>query len=421
MQKSKDLFEKNLKEKTQSSASEIETLKQQLEEANSKLKTSQTKIDDMKTQLNELENERVNHQKLIKEYSKLEQRFEKVRSELLRHTKHNGNAASQPNSDLESLLEELELDSKQDSLNIRFSESNTSQVSNETQHAVNNFEANKLLYMTANGSEMDVSLISRLNRRISLLQLSNCLNVNASDHDNNNNTDLTSEQINCVSLERLQQEKDYELIKSQELELENQKLREDLNRLRDLVEENQSVEKETLINKEMMDQFDALNEEVKRRREECIQLKSLLVNIHRSNRHDTSLEILNGDTDISSIVSNLNYEGNESELRYNSQKILNRVLENQMNDLKKKNEVEKKQLQKEMAKLIEENERQYNILSKSLTPEKLVEEAYKNEVFKLAETNLELIEKNEKCNEEIKKYKKMLKIYIKRSRTSKLI
>lgn len=269
--------------------------------------------------------------------------------------------------------------------------------------------------MTANGSEMDVSLISRLNRRISLLQMGNSLNVN-NEHDNNNNANDQSDQ--SLSIERLQQEKDYELIKSQELELENQKLREDLNRLRDLVEENQSMDKESLINKEMMDQFDALNEEVKRRREECIQLKSLLVNVHRASKpmHENSID-MNGETDLNSVVSNLNYEGNESELRYNSQKILNRVLENQMNDMKKKHEQEKKLIQKEMNKLIEENDRQYGILAKNLTPEKLVEETYKNEIFKLAGTNQELSEKNDRCNEEIKKYKKMLKIYIKRSKT----
>lgn len=377
----------------------------------------------MKNQLNELENERANHQKLIQEYGKLEQRFEKVRNELLKYSKSNQQNLqhssttlfTQPASDLESLIEELEQDTKQpESLNIRYSVSNTSTLSTDTQNAVNNFESNKLLYMTTNGSEMDVSLISRLNRRISLLQLGNSLNIN-NEHDNNNNTDLNGD--HCIPIERLQQEKDYELIKSQEIELENQKLREDLNRLRDLVEENQSLDKDSLISKEMMDQFDALNEEVKRRREECIHLKSLLVNVHKANK-PYSENSIDADQDINSIVSNLNYEGNESELRYNSQKILNRVLENQMNELKKKHENEKKSIQKEMNKLIEENERQYNILMKNLTPEKMVEEAYKNEIIKLAETNLELSEKNERSNEEIKKYKKMLKVYIKRSKTS---
>ena len=98
--------------------------------------------------------------------------------------------------------------------------------------------------------------------------------------------------------------------------------------------------------------------------------------------------MINGETDISSVVSNLNYEGNESELRYNSQKILNRVLENQMNEMKKKHDNEKKLIQVEMKKLIEENERQNNILLRNLAPEKLVEEAYKNEIIKMAETNL---------------------------------
>jgi len=363
----------------------------------------------MKHQLNELENERANHQKLIKEFSKLEQRFDKVRNELLKHSKSNQtngmNSVSisqqqqsqQPvqisvsapvptpaPSDLESLIEELEQEKLSESTSVRFSASSNISTNSSSNNDVqnNNVESNKLLYMTVNGSEMDVSLISKLNRRISLLQLGNNLNL-TNEHDNNNNT-------SDLSIERLEQEKDYELIKSQELELENQKLREDLTRLRDLVEENQSVDnKDSLINKEMIDQFDALNEEVKRRREECIELKSLLVNIHKANKPmNNSLDMINGETDINSVVSNLNYEGNESELRYNSQKILNRVLENQMNEMKKKHENEKKLIQIEMKKLIEENERQNNILIRNLSPEKLVEEAYKNEIVKMAETNL---------------------------------
>ena len=84
-----------------------------------------------------------------------------------------------------------------------------------------------------------------------------------------------------ISTKRLQQEKDYELIKSQEFELENQKLREDLNRIRDLCADNQIGNTDSKISEEMMNQFDALSEECQRRRDECIQLKSLLVSRHK--------------------------------------------------------------------------------------------------------------------------------------------
>lgn len=108
--------------------------------------------------------------------------------------------------------------------------------------------------MTSNGSEMDISLISKLQRRIAALELEkkslrmassssssatttttsklSLSSAAAHHHDNNNNQQPLLEDEGGLSLvERLQQDKDYELIKAQELELENQKLREDLNRL----------------------------------------------------------------------------------------------------------------------------------------------------------------------------------------------
>ena len=123
--------------------------------------------------------------------------------------------------------------------------------------------------MTSNGSEMDLSLISKLQRRIAALELEkkaaamnnggavspNSISSNSTTtsskmslasnpaattgtaggaHDNNNNHALVvvgHADVDGVSLiERLQQDKDYELIKAQELELENQKLRDDLTR-----------------------------------------------------------------------------------------------------------------------------------------------------------------------------------------------
>lgn len=164
----------------------------------------------------------------------------------------------QHTSELESLIEELEHDKP----------TSISQLEMISQ-GVANFEANKLLYMTSNGSEMDLSLISKLQRRIAALELEkkaaamnnggavspNSISSNSTTtsskmslasnpaattgtaggaHDNNNNHALVvvgHADVDGVSLiERLQQDKDYELIKAQELELENQKLRDDLTR-----------------------------------------------------------------------------------------------------------------------------------------------------------------------------------------------
>ena len=412
--KTKNQIEKSLKDVGSKSGAEITTLQAQLDEALQKNKTLQFKIDEMKSQLAELENERANHQKLIKEYSKLEQRFEKVRTELLKYSKNQqmqqqqqqssnnlvpGSMSAstvsfpgQHTSELESLIEELEQDTK---LKIN----TTSSTANEITNGVANFEANKLLYMTANGAEMDVSLISKLNRRIAALELerkdflrsgTSKANLLSNEQDNNNNINDLNELNNSpnVVIEKLQQEKDYEMIKSQEMELENQKLREDLSRLRDLTFDNQNGKSDTIINKEMMSQFDALNEEVQRRREECVQLKTLLVAKHRAtkqlNGSDKSSENEAELADINSI----NTDGNEFEVGYNTQKYLNRILENQMNEMKRNHENEKLAVQKELKQLKDENERQHNLLMQNLSPESLAEATYKNEIMKLADSNL---------------------------------
>ena len=268
----------------------------------------------------------------------------------------------------------------------------------ELNKRVATFEANKELYMTSNGSEMDVSLISKLNRRIASLEMENRQFSHGGqagraanggplvEQDNNNNINDLSE---AEKFERMQQEKDYEMIKSQELEFENQKLKEDLTRLRDFVSENQQTGgmSESIINKEMINQFDALNEEVQRRRDECIQLKSLLIAKHRASFHsgDNHLDPNKEDADD---INSLNTDGNEFEVGYNTQKILNRILENQMFEMKRSSETEKASLQKELKQLRDENERQQNLLLQNLSPESLAEATYKNEIVKLADNNL---------------------------------
>ncbi len=186
---------------------------------------------------------------------------------------------------------------------------------------------------------------------------------------------------------RLQQEKDYELIKSQEYELENQKLREDLSRLRDLCADNQIGQNtDSLISSEMMSQFDALNEECQRRREECIQLKSILVSRHKMhNGNDQCSDSGSDTTDINAMVTD---GSNEFEIGYNTQKVLNRILENQNVEMKREYEGERKRAAAELERLRQENERQQEILMQSLTPESLAEATFKNEIVKLTENNL---------------------------------
>jgi len=137
----------------------------------------------------------------------------------------------------------------------------------------------------------------------------------------------------------------------------------------------------------MMNQFDALNEECQRRREECIQLKSILVSRHKMQNGDHCSD--SGSTcetaDINTMVTDGN---NEFEIGYNTQKVLNRILENQNLEMKREYELERKKIEAELQRVRNENERQQEILMQNLTPESLAEATFKNEIVKLTENNL---------------------------------
>lgn len=192
--KLKSQQEKDLKDKNNKADSELELLKAQLAEALENSMHLKTQNDELKAQLNDIETERANHQKLIKEFGKLEQRFEKVQGELLKHNK-SASQIGQPGSmttsisslkqdgtELESLMEEIDIKS---GANV--------------QH---NVDKNKL----ANGSDTDLGLMGKLQKRINQLETerkdllrSGCVAVaptGRNDHDNNNNNkDYVSEKI----------------------------------------------------------------------------------------------------------------------------------------------------------------------------------------------------------------------------------
>jgi len=79
---------------------------------------------------------------------------------------------------------------------------------------------------------------------------------------------------------------------------------------------------------------------------------------------------------------------NEFEIGYNTQKVLNRILENQNVEMKREYEGERRRAAAELERLRQENERQQEILMQSLTPESLAEATFKNEIVKLTENNL---------------------------------
>lgn len=200
----------------------------------------------------ELQSERANHQKLINEHRKLESRFDKARSDLLKYRNMHLNASSSnesaataastsinvDNALLESLIEELDLDS------IRDKSGESKETNGTTTTSVRTPTSSSAPQLKVTSATPEVKI--------------------ATDDEENE--------------KQGQYERDYDIIKSQELELENHRLRDDLNRLRKLYDDNEG---DGAINHEIKCQFNALNEELQRRRDECIQLKTILVNQSR--------------------------------------------------------------------------------------------------------------------------------------------
>ena len=75
-----------------------------------------------------------------------------------------------------------------------------------------------------------------------------------------------------------------DLLKLQELEIENVKLREDMSKLRKSIAEGSDNDNEAV--REMADQYEVVQEELDRVKAECLQLRAVLANVQLSGEHD---------------------------------------------------------------------------------------------------------------------------------------
>ncbi|CAK9812577.1 Unconventional myosin-Va [Anthophora plagiata] len=189
----------------------------------------------------------------------------------------------------------------------------------------------------------------------------------------------------------------------QELEMENAQLKKDLGTLR------KSVSSAGLAGAQqnLMGQFDALQEELERRREECIQLHSVLAD---NTRRMKSLGSNYGrDVDI------INEDG-ELVLAFETQKKINRQLEDELQMKEKGWRTQRDEWRSEIDRLQEEIEKQQKLLSVNLSksPQTQTEAYMQHEIARLTSENLELQEKYDKIAEECRKFKRQCRILAKR-------
>ncbi|XP_014489447.1 PREDICTED: unconventional myosin-Va isoform X2 [Dinoponera quadriceps] len=190
--------------------------------------------------------------------------------------------------------------------------------------------------------------------------------------------------------------------KLQELEMENAQLKKNLTSLRKTVSAGPASAQQNL-----MTQFEALQEELERRREECIQLHSVLAD---HTRRMKSLGANYGrDVDI------INEDG-ELVLAFEAQKKINRQLEDELQAKEKGWRSQRDKWRNEIDRLQEEIERQQKLLSINLSksPQTQTELYMQHEIARLTSENLDLQEKYDRVAEECRRYKKQCRILAKR-------
>jgi len=163
-----------------------------------------------------------------------------------------------------------------------------------------------------------------------------------------------------------------DVFRLQEIEMENEKLREDMSALKRAISDKDS----TGVTRELSRQTEALTEELVRRREECIQLRCVLATQTQHLEYANEGELIN--------------EDGELVMALESQKKINRQLEEEMQRVRKRSETQEAQWRVEEDRLREENTQQQRILALGLSdsPQTQTEAYMQHEIRRLTSENL---------------------------------
>ncbi|XP_069043010.1 unconventional myosin-Vb isoform X1 [Lepisosteus oculatus] len=408
-------------------------LKEEKEEMNQKiLRQSKnnadqvTSVSQKETHLqSELEEERRRYQNLVKEYSRLEQRYENLQDEVSLAKFHPGHRRNPSNQS------SLESDSNYPSIS-------TSEVG-DTDDAIQQVED-----MGLEKAAMDMSLFMKLQKRVRELEqerrrlqadmekMEELVKRKGNEHKSTADQD---EDRNADSA--------YNSLKRQELESENKKLKNDLNELRKAIAEratqnNSSNELQESYNL-LLNQLKAANEELEVRKEEVLILRTQIVssaqqkepdkriepstmpewnNSNKNMNRDEAIQAYHGMCESKNKAQDWGYlnEDGELGLAYQGLKQVARLLEGQLQTQSRQHEDELVALRTQIEVLKDDIERKQELLSQtlSLSPEAQVEFSIQQEITRLTNENLDLKELLEKLEKNEKKLKKQLRIYMKK-------
>ncbi|XP_070277241.1 unconventional myosin-Vb isoform X1 [Myotis yumanensis] len=375
----------------------------------------------------ELEEERSRYQNLVKEYSRLEQRYDNLRDEMtiIKQTPgHKRNPSNQSS---------LESDSNYPSIS-------TSEVG-DTEDALQQVEEIGL-----EKAALDMTVFLKLQKRVrELEQERRKLQAQLERREQQDGRKVQAEPPkNDIDLD---QDTDlaYNTLKRQELESENKKLKNDLNELRKAVADQATRNNAAPGSPDgyglLLNQLRLANEELEVRKEEVLILRTQIVSADQrrlagrsgepninartswpnSEKHvdqEDAIEAYHGVCQTNSKTEDWGYlnEDGELGLAYQGLKQVARLLEAQLQAQSRAHEEEVECLQAQVEALKEEMDRQQQTFSQTLllSPEAQVEFGVQQEMSRLTNENLDLKELVEKLEKNEKKLKKQLKIHMKR-------
>ncbi|XP_044537539.1 unconventional myosin-Vb [Gracilinanus agilis] len=375
----------------------------------------------------DLEEERSRYQNLVKEYSRLEQRYDNLRDEMtiIKQTPgHRRNPSNQSS---------LESDSNYPSVS-------TSEIG-DTEDAIQQVEE-----MGLEKAAMDMSVFLKLQKRVrELEQERKKLQTQLEKKEQQENKKVqVVESKNGIDAD---QDADlaYNSLKRQELESENKKLKNELNELRKAVadhatqnDSNHEVQDSYAL---LLNQLKSANEELEVRKEEVLILRTQIVSADQrkhagksmepninartswpnSEKHvdqEDAIEAYHGVCQTNSKTEDWGYlnEDGELGLAYQGLKQVARLLEAQLQAQSREHEEEMESLKSQIETLKDEMDKQQQTFCQTLllSPEAQVEFGVQQEISRLTNENLDLKELVEKLEKNEKKLKKQLKIYMKK-------
>jgi len=375
-----DEIVESLKQKLQDSEEENQAKGHEI--ATEQLRNTENERDTLK---NENDQERIAYQKLLKAYNKLEAQYENSQDELNALKNPHGSETFDSMSFASmSITEENE---------SAYGGSQTGTLSSV--RSMTQVPENTATNFDNDDDKIDVGLTVRLQHKLKETQLAK------------EKLEKRLEQLELRGENEIPDNdpgrKNMDALKINELEIENGRQREDLKRLRDCIANNNNTTDQM---KEMSDQFETLQEELDRRREECVQLRTVLANVSLSDNEPLSSFSKTGELP----------EAEELMAAYETQKVVIAQLQEQIYDEKMRNTEIETDLRDELDRLAKTCSDQQQLIHQAINkaPANTTEACLQHEITRLTSENFDLREKIENLNDNIRRLKKMLKTYMKR-------